>query len=313
MVEGYFVNLGMYFTTGAKYYNRYDVLNREGYRISVDGADMEIDGYPVNDLREPVTLPAGVRPVNNAEGFYVNGSEDYYVTSANGLAAYNAYWNANKASNTALYGRTVNIMADIDATGITWNPPFDSPGSNALNGFKINGNGHIISGLSLNGGLIGGQVNGSNPGTEPCTISNLTFKNCKSTGAYHVGIIGTQIYGDIVLENVHVIGCEVEGTCNVGGMLGRTMTEGKNATASFKGCTVTGTTVRAKGAEGCDPTGASIFVGCGVNFGGFTSTISFDGACLESGNTISNAEGLVGGTWWASATFADGAWSAEAK
>lgn len=51
-VEGeYWVGGSTYFATGAKYYNRYDVVGNDGYYIEVDGKQVEIDGYPVNTLQ----------------------------------------------------------------------------------------------------------------------------------------------------------------------------------------------------------------------------------------------------------------------
>lgn len=314
MVDGYFVDLGTYFATGATYYNRYNVLGNEGYRVTWDGKEVEIDGYPVNDLNTPSTdLPAGISAVvEGAEGFYVNGTAEYYVTSANGMKALNEYWTAQRMSNSAIYGRTINIMADIDATGITWKAPFITPGSNTLNGFVINGNSHTIKGMSLNGGLICGMVNGSNEGTQPAVVRDLTFDGCTSTGSYHVGILGAQIYGALTIENVHVSNCSVTGTCNVGGIIGSSTVEGANASITFNSCSVTGSTITATGAEGCDPTGASIFLGRALNTVSNTSAIAFDAACNESGNTVNNAEGLVGGKWYARTTYDNGWKNTEA-
>lgn len=52
LIEGQYADYGsVYYATGAKYYNRYDDLNGNGYFIEIDGKQIELDGYPVNTLQ----------------------------------------------------------------------------------------------------------------------------------------------------------------------------------------------------------------------------------------------------------------------
>ena len=225
---------------------------------------------------------------------------NYYVYDAAGLAALNTVF-TNGAYGHAIWGATFNIMADIDATGITWTSVGLNTPNNQCDGFTWNGNGHTISNLTISGpGLFASTANGKNSNV-PVTFKNLTIDNATVSSGYHVGILWGQMYGDLVVDNVHITNSSVTGTCNVGAFIGRNGDEGAS-TVAYKNCSVTNTTVKANG--GGDPNGASVFQGSALSInGGATVAMSFEG-CTQSGNTIVNPDGLAGGgiyaTWNAS-------------
>ncbi len=159
----------------------------------------------------------------------------YEITNGNGLA-----W-ASTNVFSADGDRVVDIMNDIDMTGITYTPAHFGSNSRAL---TINGNGYAISNLSVNGGeraaLLGrvsstviindltikdsgfaaennkdgeyatgafiGWSESHADGTffrlTNCKSENVTYGSCKYVG----GLIGYQSAG-----NIEIVNCAVEG------------------------------------------------------------------------------------------------------
>lgn len=210
--------------------------------------------------------------------------------SAEGLMSLNAYFKTNWSSH-AIWGKTYNVAADIDATGYTWETVWlNTPSSTTNDGFVLDGNNHTITNLTINGsGLFGGSANSTDK--QPTTIKNLTIDGGKVTGTYHAAVIWGTSYGDLVLENVHVKNQNVTGNSGVSALVGRN-DQVSGLTIAFKNCSVTDTKITATGNG--DPVGASVFLGTLLSGNNASATVTFDG-CAQSGNTLTSAEGQVGG------------------
>ena len=83
----------------------------------------------------------------------------------------------------------------------------------------IYGNYHTISGLEINHagnyvGFIGFMFDGG-------SITNLTFVDAKINGEISVGVAAGRVQDDILIENVHVKNSIINGSSQVGGVVGR--------------------------------------------------------------------------------------------
>jgi hypothetical protein len=161
---------------------------------------------------------------------------------ANGVVdVYTAEQLAGVMANTSGI-KTINIKEDIDLIGRTWVPAYVS-----APGLVINGNGHTISNMTVNGkaanqGFIGVAY-------QDITINDLTFKDAEvnSTGSF-VGTVIGWAWGNanVTLNNVDVVDSEVSATIanksiHVGGLIGFFPYDGGELT--LKGCDVSGSTI----------------------------------------------------------------------
>ena len=229
---------------------------------------------------------------------------NYYVFDKDGLEDLNAYFAANAMANV-LWSREYHIGADIDASGYTWNSVFVVVGNNANNGLVINGNGHTISNLTINGSFFTGTPNGSNDGTTPGYVKDITIDNATVSGASDAAVFWGNSYGELVYDNVTVTNTSVTGDCNAAIFLGRTTIEDGTEIDNilFKNCKVENCSVIANGCDNQDPTGASGFVGRA--FG--KTSLKFEGEnTIDEATTITNNNGLVGGRVYAYTTWVDG-------
>ena len=234
---------------------------------------------------------------------------NYYVFDKAGLADLNAYFAANSMNNV-LWSREYHIAADIDASGYTWNSVYVVVGNNANNGLVIDGNGHTISNLTLNGSMFTGTPNGGNDGTTPGYVKNITVDNATVTGDHWTAVFWGNSYGELVYENVTVKNTSVTGNCNTAIFLGGTVYEDTKGVDNilFKNCKVENCSVVANGKDGQDPTGASVF--CGRAYG--KTRLTFEGNVVDDATTVVNKNGLVGGMygytmWYGSGFVSTGA------
>ena len=234
---------------------------------------------------------------------------NYYVYNKQGLEDLNNFFTTNAWANH-LWTRSYNIGADIDANGFTWNSVYVVVGNNASDGFVLNGCGHTISNLSINGSMFTGTPNGGNEGTKPGYVKDITIDNATVTGydsslpaSHWTAVFWGNSYGELVYENVTVKNTSVTGYCNTAIFLGGTVVEGAGCIDNilFKNCKVENCSVVAYGKDGQDPTGASVF--CGRAFG--KTKLTFEGTnTINEATTITNNNGLVGGrvygytTWY---------------
>ena len=257
---------------------------------------LKIDGVAIS-----ATKPA---LVNGYTALYsIDGN--YYVYNKQGLEELNNFFTTNAWANH-LWTRSYNIGADIDANGFTWNSVYLVVGNNASDGFVLNGCGHTISNLSINGSMFTGTPNGGNEGTKPGYVKDITIDSATVTGGFDAAVFWGQSYGELVYENVTVKNTSVTGDCNTAILLGRTTYEdGKGIdNILFKNCKVEKCSVVANGCPGQDPTGASVFVGRA--FG--KTKLTFEGNSIDEATTITNNNGLVGGRVYAYTVLVDGNW-----
>ena len=243
---------------------------------------------------------------------------NYYVYNKQGLEDLNNFFTTNAWANH-LWTRSYNIGADIDANGFTWNSVYVVVGNNASDGFVLNGCGHTISNLSINGSMFTGTPNGGNEGTEPGYVKDITIDNATVTGddssllaSHWTAVFWGNSYGELVYENVTVKNTSVTGYCNTAIFLGGTVVEGAGCIDNilFKNCKVENCSVVANGKDGQDPTGASGFVG--RTYG--KTSLKFEGTnTIDEATTITNNNGLVGGrvygytTWYGNGFTGTGA------
>lgn len=252
--------------------NAYLIDNKDGTWTAVpkiEGVDLSaVSGYP---------------------SLYTDGT-NYYVYDAQGLISMRNFWKANWSANN-MWGCSYNIMADIDATGYTWDEVFVVVGNNENDGFVFDGHGHTITGLTINGALFSGTPNGGNKPNNPGYMKNITFDGVKVVGDHFAGVLWSAVYSELVVENVAVINSEITGKCNVAALVGGTAQESGDATVKFINCVVKNNVITAEGKDGQDPNGANAFLSRA-----FANTfVIFEGVNVAEGNTITNKNGLVGG------------------
>ena len=257
---------------------------------SDDAAYVEPTGtYTLTGADNYVVFPRDNYGEKVANGLYKN-AKNYYVANAEGLVALSSIKLAG--------GEIVNLIADIDLTGVEFNGlgAFHSENNNAFDG-----KGHTVSNWTNHAKLsdLGFVKNWVGP------IKNLTIKNASLKTAGRSGIIAGNVYSNI--ENCHVVDCTLEdsywacgliaGLYNAGSVTNCSATNstvksngGTGAivgvvnesagTRSFTNCVVTGCTVNNTGAYGEAYCGALV---CGmINIS--NSTVKFVG-CEYSDNT----------------------------
>ena len=257
---------------------------------SDDAAYVEPTGtYTLTGADNYVVFPRDNYGEKVANGLYKN-AKNYYVANAEGLVALSSIKLAG--------GENVNLIADIDLTGVEFNGlgAFHSENNNAFDG-----QGHTVSNWTNHAKLsdLGFVKNWVGP------IKNLTIKNASLKTAGRSGIIAGNVYSNI--ENCHVVDCTLEdsywacgliaGLYNSGSVTNCSATNStvksnggtgaivgvvneSEGTRSFTNCVVTGCTVNNTGAYGEAYCGALV---CGmINIS--NSTVKFVG-CEYSDNT----------------------------
>ena len=262
-----------------------------------DKADIFVDGVQV--------WAAGYAPVANYPNIFAKEG-NYYVFSVAGLQDLNRYFKANAYGNNT-WSIEYNIAADIDATGFAWDNVWVNVGNNNNNGIVLNGNGHKISNLTINGGaLLSGTPCGGNEGVKPGLVKDITMENVVVNGGTHdAAIFWGYCYTNVDFENVTVDGATIKGGSNVGALVSRTAIESANGEVkvNFKNCVVKNSTLEANSTE-ADPTGASGFIGRAYG----NTKLTFSNCSVEN-NTINNAEGLVGGAVYGYGVYTNDGWA----
>ena len=258
----------------------------------------------------PKTEGIDLAVVANYPHLFTDGT-NYYVYDAQGLIAMRDYWQANQYANK-MWGCSYNIMADIDATGYTWNSVYVVVGWNGNDGFIIDGHDHTISGLTIKDSMFTGTPNGGDADTKPGEVKNITFDNVKVTGDHWTAVVWGNTYGEIVFDDVHIVNSTISGKCNTAAFVGGTAQESGDVTITFKNCSVENTSISANGAFSgvkddwaSDPNGANVFISRAFN----KAYIVFDGENVSESNTVTNTNGVIGGGIYGYTAFADGWWA----
>ena len=188
-----------------------------------------------------------------ADGVTKDENGAYYVSSAAGLKKMNEMFDDKSAGKNAV----MNLVADIDFTGYTWTN-VDSHADTNFWISEINGNGHTISNLTINGQAMFRRFAGSGD----VTIKDITFDNAtvNSNGSINTSILTVHSYQNVLLDNVDVKNSSITGGYKVAPLIATVYNEGASTiTATLKNCDVTNTTVKATSYDFCT-TGMVAFV-----------------------------------------------------
>ena len=197
-----------------------------------------------------------------------NETKAFSVSNADGLEALNGMFANKSAGRNAV----VNITADIDFSGKTWTP-VDSHADTKFWLSTINGNGHTISNLTVNGQAMFTRF----AGTGDVLVKDLTFdKATVISSKLNTSILTVQTYQNTTLENVDVKNSSISGNYKVAPLIATVYDETANAKSlTLKDCDVVNTIVK----------GNLDFMVCGMVAWVATSTnetISFENCTVDN-------------------------------
>ena len=229
----------------------------------ITASDCDISGVATDSdnlvwVDEDRATDFGKVTLNGGDAYIEGGAESFgaYV-AINGEAGY--YKTFQEALNLAAAGTgtvVFDILADVDLSGINWNPvTVSAPGYPLL---IVNGNGHTITGL--NNMLFAATWAGkSGLVINDLTIANSDIQNDVDDAKGNVGVgafVGyPQASATITLNNCHLLNSKVSGGHWTGGLIG--MAGGYNGNdgpvfmnLTIKDCSVIGNTITGKGSVG---------------------------------------------------------------
>lgn len=196
----------------------------------------------------------------NGANVKVEGENAYVVAKAEDLAALNTKMSEKSAGKNVV----VYLVDDIDFTGKTWTP-VDSHADTAFTFSKLDGKGHTISNLTINGQAMFTRFAGNQ---ELVTIKDVTFDNATvdSNGTINTSILTVQSYENVLLDNVDVKNSSITGGYKVAPLIATVYNENSNSTvtATLKNCDVENVTVKATSYDFCTA-GMVAFVYAGDN------------------------------------------------
>lgn len=230
------------FNDGFKTVTVNSVTMLPNYRTNIYGAlltnptEFNVEINPIfnkEDNNMPVVAPGVTASTTDAN--------TYYLSSVDGLK-----WLSEQAASSQLKGQTFILDADIDMTGVEWEPIGANGTVHWFTG-TFDGNGHKISNMTVSNPNSAGLFY-SNGGT----IKNLTLENPTVNGNFKVGAVAgdglcghfdncTVIGGTITTAPRLVNGAYDDGN-NAGAITGYLSAE---PNASITNCTVSGVTVKA--------------------------------------------------------------------
>ena len=166
----------------------------------------------------PIDIITASLPTDASNCYLINTKEDLVVFEEA----------VNKGGNSFL-GKTVKLTADINLSGITWNP-IGQTGATQFQGV-FDGQGHTISNMTVNNPSESENVSSGFFGWiedhgQGIKVQNVKFSNARVTGSHYVGVVSGYVYGTInncTVENSTVIGLEKNKDANgdkVGGIVG---------------------------------------------------------------------------------------------
>jgi len=221
-------------------------LVKTGMTTEADPADNYV-GY-IGPNKGSVTNKGTVTVVNIvkvSDGLMQNeGESEFYVSNANGLETLNTMM----ADGSAGKDTVINITENINFTGKTWTP-VDSHADTAFSFKELNGNGHTISNMTINGQAMFNRFAGSGD----VTIKDITFDNATvNSTALNTSILTVQSYQNVLLDNVDVKDSYIKGGYKVAPLIATVYNESSSTiTATLKNCDVSNTTVEATSYDFC--------------------------------------------------------------
>lgn len=194
----------------------------------------------------------------NGANVKVEGENAYVVANAEDLAALNTKMSEKSAGKNVV----VYLVDDIDFTGKTWTP-VDSHADTKFTFAKLDGKGHTISNLTINGQAMFTRFAGNQ---ELVTIKDVTFDNATvASDKLNTSILTVQSYENVLLDNVDVKNSSITGGFKVAPLIATVYNEGSSTvTATLKNCDVENVTVKATSYDFCTA-GMVAFVNAGDN------------------------------------------------
>ena len=130
-----------------------------------------------------------------------DSSAEFNVSTVQQLAA--ACYYVNCCDDDKCSGITINLMADIDLSGVDWAPMgWDSQDTDNRFQGVFNGNGHTISNLKVDVGGFAGFFGG----TLYCTVKDLNIVNADIKGGRNAAVLSPQdvrsLFSDIYVSGV---------------------------------------------------------------------------------------------------------------
>ena len=171
----------------------------------------------------------GMTPV--AAGVNKDAEGKYYVSTASGLKHMNNIF----ANQTAGRNVVMNLAADIDFSGYTWNT-VDSHADASFQISMINGNGHTITNFTINGQAMFRRFAGSGD----VVVKDITFDRATvNSSNLNTSLLTVQTYQNVLLDNVDVKNSTFTGTYKVAPLLATVYNESPSTiTATLKNCDV---------------------------------------------------------------------------
>ena len=197
-----------------------------------------VEKLDLSEVTDAIIIIDGLQWV--ADGLYKDPeteANDWYVDNAEGLSNLNAKMLDKSAGQYA----EIYLMNDIDFAGKTWKP-VDSHADTAFFFSKIDGQGHTIYNLTINGQAMFTRF----AGFGNVIIKDLTFDgaNVNSNGSINTSVLAVQTYQNVLLDNVDVKNSTISGGYKVAPLIATVYDEKDTSiTATLKNCDVSDTTV----------------------------------------------------------------------
>ena len=191
--------------------------------------------------------------ITNTGLFKDDATNTYYVYTAEGFMKIHDLFANYKAGRNA----NICIMVDLDMAGYVWTTVDSHVDFNSCIS-SINGNGHTIKNLTINGQAMFRRFAGSGN----VVIKDLTFDfaTVNSNGNINTSILCGQTYQNVLLDNVDVKNSTINGGYKVAPLIATVYNESTSTiTATLKNCDVSNTTVIATSYDFCT-TGMVAFV-----------------------------------------------------
>ena len=185
----------------------------------------------------------GMTPV--AAGVNKDAEGKYYVSTAVGLKNMNNIF----ANRTAGRNVVMNLAADIDFNGYTWNT-VDSHVDAGCYISEINGQGHTITNFTINGQAMFSRFAGSGD----VVVKDITFDGAKvNNTTLNTSLLTGQTYQNVLLDNVDVKNSTFTGTYKVAPLLATVYNENPTTTitATLKKCDVENCSVKCTSFDFC--------------------------------------------------------------
>ena len=174
----------------------------------------------------------------------IEGENAHIVASADDLATIKLKMDDKSLGKNAV----IYLVNDIDFAGKTWTP-VDSHADTNFTFSKLDGKGHTISNLTINGQAMFTRF----AGTGDVTIKDVTFDNATvNSTSLNTSILTVQSYQNVLLDNVDVKNSSITGGYKVAPLIATVYNEGSSTvTATLKNCDVEKVTVKATSYDFC--------------------------------------------------------------